>query len=252
MGPIHCGLMSSNSSGHREKELIPAFALGALEPEERLQVIRHLDRCAICREEERAYAQAVTLLAYEVDEVEPPPQLKERMLRAIDERAVSPKRASAPVVAEPPRRRRRWPSVRLAPLAAVLLLAVVVISAALLFWREDGRIADIAPAGFSAVLLQPGPAAPDARGVMLISATGEYGTLVVQDLPKPEKGREYQVWLVNDRLYDGGTFSVYHGYRSLTVEAGPPLSSFARVFVTLEPEGGSPAPTGPVVLANDI
>ncbi|MDX1664080.1 MAG: anti-sigma factor [Candidatus Promineifilaceae bacterium] len=245
--------MSASRNGHREKQMIPAYVLGVLEPEERLHLVRHLEKCAQCRADEQAYEEVATLLPYAVEEVEPPPDLKERLLRAVESTTAPPTPAHvSPALAEAATHRGKWRSARLAPVAAFLLLALLLVLGGLLLWPEQQRVADVAPAGFSVVLLQPGASAPEARGVMLISADGEYGTLIAQNLPEPEGNRRYKAWLVRDELYDGGIFTPDDGYASLTVEPGPSLSTFTRVFITLEPSGESAAPTGPVILSSDI
>jgi anti-sigma-K factor RskA len=66
----------------------------------------------------------------------------------------------------------------------------------------------------------------------------------------------YQVWLVSakgDRV-SGGLFQVLPGARftTLVINSPSPLSSFVGVGVTVEPAGGSPAPTGPRVLRTDF
>lgn len=68
---------------HPEQDDIPAFALGALDREEALQVREHLARCPSCRAELAAYHAVVGLLCYAVAPQEPPAQLRERILTHI-------------------------------------------------------------------------------------------------------------------------------------------------------------------------
>jgi anti-sigma factor RsiW len=62
---------------------IPAFALGALEPEEALPVKEHLARCPTCRAEVAGYQAVVGLLCYAIPPQEPPAHLRERILTHI-------------------------------------------------------------------------------------------------------------------------------------------------------------------------
>jgi anti-sigma factor RsiW len=68
---------------HPQADDIPAFALGALDPEEALQVREHLARCPSCRAEVAAYHAVVGLLCYAIPPQEPPAQLRERILTHI-------------------------------------------------------------------------------------------------------------------------------------------------------------------------
>jgi len=68
---------------HPYDDDIPAFALGALDAEEALQVGEHLARCPACRAEVAAYHAVVSLLCYAMAPHEPPAQLRGRILTHI-------------------------------------------------------------------------------------------------------------------------------------------------------------------------
>jgi anti-sigma-K factor RskA len=96
--------------------------------------------------------------------------------------------------------------------------------------------------------------APEATGLLVISVDGEHGTLVVDGLASLEPSWQYQLWLIQDgQRTSGGVFSVSHeGYGSLWISSPQPLSSYSAFGVTIEPEGGSPGPTGDKVLGNTL
>ena len=96
-------------------------------------------------------------------------------------------------------------------------------------------------------------AAPEARGIIYISADGRNGTLVVDGLPTLGEEQQYQLWLIVDGQRDSGAvFSVnLEGYRGQQIEAPRPLRDYGAFGVTIEPAGGSPGPTGQRVLASD-
>ena len=77
------------------------------------------------------------------------------------------------------------------------------------------------------------------------------GHLVVANLPPPPAGRAYEVWLLGGPApRPAGVFTVdASGQASHKLEASRdvPIKAFA---VTVEPQGGVSAPTGPVVLAS--
>ncbi|MEN8183073.1 MAG: anti-sigma factor [Myxococcota bacterium] len=74
--------------------------------------------------------------------------------------------------------------------------------------------------------------------------------LYVYDLPPAPPGRTYQVWvLVGDRPVSAGVFDVSpEGGTSYDAQEVDDLAPGVGVAVTIEPEGGVPAPTGPMVL----
>jgi predicted anti-sigma-YlaC factor YlaD len=76
---------------------IAVDALGALEPEERLGLLAHLDGCAACRETARELAQTASVLkGVDRDEIGPtasvPPALTERVLSSLHEDALAARR----------------------------------------------------------------------------------------------------------------------------------------------------------------
>ena len=230
---------SVNSEEHPD-ELLAAYALGALETEEGQQVIRHLDRCASCRLELDAYEMVVAHLPEALPQAAPPPQLKRRLFRRIrrEEAALNEPEGSG----LPP----RFASL------ALLLLLVVALGIGVLF-LADGP--DFRPDGildsFEIVRLTATENSPGATGVMMISHDAEYGTLIVQEIPSLPPGEQCQLWLARgDTVYSGGTFSLEDGYGSQTIEPEQPLTSYTSFFVTSEPTGGSPQPTGPLLLTS--
>jgi anti-sigma factor RsiW len=97
-------------------DLTAAYALDALDPDERREYEAHLARCKRCRTELASLSEAATALAYDVDAPAPPPQLRERIL----ERA----RAERPNVVP---LRPRW-AVPAAAAAVVAVAAVAVLA----------------------------------------------------------------------------------------------------------------------------
>ena len=85
----------------------------------------------------------------------------------------------------------------------------------------------------------------DAIGAML--PTDEGGVFVVHGLDDPPSDHTYQVWLIDDdQPISAGTFDPASGVGGLQTDHS--LDGVDGVAVTVEPEGGSPAPTGVQVL----
>lgn len=93
--------------------------------------------------------------------------------------------------------------------------------------------------------------APQPLGRMFWNRATNDWTMVTYGLPAPKPGKTYQVWLVTDKAkISAGTFRpdsqgrmVMHANYALARDA------LRAVAITEEPDGGMPAPTGPMVVA---
>ena len=232
---------------------IAAYALNILEADEAAQVAAHLATCTSCQAELSDYQEVSGLLALAAPEVTPSPSLKQQLMQEIaqpqdkPETAVPPRQTSSAGWLE---KMRGWFQKR--PLwqpALALGLIVLLISNFQLRQRLDEVSR---PAGFGTVTLIGEEINPIATGIIIISADGEHGTLVVQDLPMLPDTEEYQLWLVKDgQRASGAVFNVDEdGYRAVWLQSDDPLASYERFGITIEPAGGSPGPTGEKVLGN--
>ncbi|MBI3967041.1 MAG: anti-sigma factor [Chloroflexi bacterium] len=99
-----------------------------------------------------------------------------------------------------------------------------------------------------------GDQSPRASGRLFCNASSTRGILVVDNLPALSSSQVYQAWLRRgESRVSGGVFSVdREGYGHLVINAPEPIGQFQAVGVTVEPAGGSPAPTGNRVLAGAI
>ncbi|MGH9463336.1 MAG: anti-sigma factor domain-containing protein, partial [Vicinamibacteria bacterium] len=98
-------------------------------------------------------------------------------------------------------------------------------------------------------LVGQGPA-PGARATAFIDSPNRRLLLYVYNLPEPPPGRTYQLWvIVEGTPVSVGTFGVEpDGSTRFDAEPLPPFEGAVTVAVTVEPEGGVPQPTGPMVL----
>ena len=96
--------------------------------------------------------------------------------------------------------------------------------------------------------------APHASGRLIGSRARRRAVLFTSGLRKPGANREYQVWfLTGGKPQPNTLFTVDRAGHSLSVvRAAAPLSNFDTVAVTPEPAGGSPGPTGPIVLVGQL
>jgi anti-sigma-K factor RskA len=219
-------------------ELLPALALGCLEPRERERVSRHLESCAGCRSRLAGYEELVASLALAAPRAEPPKRLRGRILRKASQ--------AAP---------RAWPVPRLGWALATAALLALSLGFNLFLWRRVNRLeAAAAVLPGQVAVLAATEAAAGARGLLLFGSGENEATLVVEDLPPLASDRQYQLWLIREgQRTSGGVFSVtLEGYGCLLVLSPLPVDSYQALGITVEPAGGSPGPTGQRVLGGSL
>ena len=247
------GQNSAMSTHHEVIKLIPAYTLGSLDPEDAVLVSNHMSGCSSCRAEAQTYTVVVDRLALAVPQTKTTPDREQRLMERIQSGSVSESaeasgstwktflnffRGAVPV----------WGGVALA-----LIVGLVAVN--IFLWQQLTRQRSMpGPAGMHYVTLMPSAEAADASGVIVVSSDGEYGALVVENLPQLPASREYQFWLIDDgQRTPGLKFTVSdHGYQALEVEVTEPLSSFDGFSITIEPAGGSKRPTGQTVLYGEF
>ena len=72
---------------HPDRDDLVAYSLGALDPREAGAIEAHAPSCARCMRELEALAPAIAVLGESVEQMEPPPELRERVLGIVREEA---------------------------------------------------------------------------------------------------------------------------------------------------------------------
>ncbi|MFI8203049.1 anti-sigma factor domain-containing protein [Streptomyces sp. NPDC085937] len=244
--------------------LAAPYALDALEPAERVRFEKHLRSCARCAAEVRDLAEDAVRLAWSTA-APAPPALRDRVLAAVRTTAQEPapqadSRAREPRLpphvwgsAPPPRVRERRPLF--VPFATATAAAALVVAA--LFGVQADRTRDELNAArdrtreIAHVLAAPDARASsgrDARGrtfgvIASVSARGAVVTL--GGYGDPPNGRVRQLWLMDQ---DGRPRSLGLFQGDTPLVASGLDTSATSLAVTVEPDGGSPQPTGqPIV-----
>jgi anti-sigma-K factor RskA len=108
--------------------------------------------------------------------------------------------------------------------------------------------------GMRAITLQNTEVVTQASAFAIISADGQNGVLVVDELPVLDAEHEYQLWLVRgEENTRAAVFSVDEtGYRGTRIQAPESLFNYSAVRVTIEPAGGSTTPMGQEVLRGSL
>jgi anti-sigma-K factor RskA len=226
---------------HPDRDELVAYALGALEPREAAKVEAHAPGCARCTRELEALAPAVAVLGESVEQLEPPPQLRERVMAEV--------RADAPHSAEPEtsRRPRRhgWRGLFLRPAFAVGLAIVVAAIGGYLVADSGGG-----GEGGGAETVAVVPAQQGLGGTLTL---GDHTSMLDLHGLRRLSGREvYQVWVAQgSSVRPSSNFIPDSSGRAMTAVDGH-LGAGAKVMVTREPHAGEPAPTTPVLLTATV
>jgi len=249
--------------------LAPVYAVGALDGEDLVRFEAHLRAgCPTCEALLRESDETFAALSGEATPMIPPAHVRETLLRRVQ------------TSSRPRPARSRWLPWALGTVAAAV--AAAAFTAGLVAARYEARLGmiaretahvreqmrleearlrdEIAAARTVAELLRDPatrvvtldglPAAPGASGRIVWNEKAG-GRLYVSGLPPTPAGKAYELWTIaGPAPRPAGMFAVDAGGRGAhavaPVEQGP-----VKVFaVTLEPEGGVPAPTGPMVLAS--
>lgn len=250
----------------RHEELVALAALETLVGEEGVEYARLLEEgCPVCERLVPELRLAATTLAASAPPIEPRAGLRDEILASI-----GPSRA----VARPTSASAAW---ALATAAAVLFVVVLFDDARLRREREELRAQNADLAGkveatrtelsrrdLRARVMESddvrmlflggqGPQ-PKAHGRVFWSEGARRGVLVAGNLEPLPPDRQYQLWVfVAGKPVDAGVFDVDAAGRALfeskDFAAVPSAENFA---VTVEPRGGVPQPTGPIVLMGQV
>ncbi len=230
-----------------------SYVLHALPDDEHARFEAHLATCAECQREVADLQVAADTLPLAAVQVDPPPELRERimtivrseaeLLAAAGARADEP--AAAPA-AKAPRRRRRW-ALSLRPLPAAMAASALVAA---------GVIGGIVLTGGNDTKTVTGTvqiaSAPAARASLQLS--DDATKLEVRRMPPPPAGKVYQVWLKRPNQDPAPTTALFRtdssGSADVEIQRGR-LKGVDQVLVTAEPDGGSMTPTSaPVIVAS--
>jgi len=232
-------------------DLLTAYALGVIEPEEIARVSALLDDQPELRATLAELRATADMLPYGLPEASPPTELRQRVLDHATGRSV-------PATTSPPRRvanRMRGWVLGLSGIAAVAVLAAVI------GWMQLFQTRELL-AQSRAELAQTQAQVADAQ-VLIASLTGDGSSasilrtrdgeaVLVAQLPPLQPGRVYQLWRIqgNNRPASAGLFHVdSQGYTTAALPADQQPQAGEIVAVTNEPDGGSPGPTSKPLIA---
>jgi anti-sigma-K factor RskA len=242
----------------------PVYAVGALDGDDLEQFEAHLPGCNACQATVREAQETLTRATLSMPPQPPPAAARAALMRRVAER----------------RERRSYGWLRWAAATAVVAAAAAMFASARVAVRYEARLGQMAREtaavkerlarneaalqeqvalyrGAVELLRDPATRVVDllgqgtesaASGRLLWNETAG-GHLMVAGLRPAPAGKVYEAWTIAGAApKPAGLFTVDQGGRALH---RVPAETGVKVFaVTLEPEGGVPAPTGPIVLAS--
>jgi anti-sigma-K factor RskA len=200
-----------------------AYALGALDLHEADAFRRHLEQCAVCRDELEALEGVVQALPMSAPQRPVPRRLRRRLMRAVREGA-----------GQMPVRRYRPAFAAVAALTAAAVVVLIALSGG----GSSGRLIHAEVQGVG--------------GRAQVRVSGAHGELIVRHLSAPPAGHVYEVWLKAPQAKPVPASVLFTVSSEGNADVGLPksLDGISQVMVTAEPAGGSPAPTStPVIVA---
>lgn len=237
------------------QEVLGAYALDAIDTEERAVIEEHLDTCEECRAVVGAHLETAGMLAAE------PAQPPERVWEGIKDVIRDDDQSAPTPMVRPPTRRSPWVIRGAAALAAAaaVVFAFVAFNAVSEQNRLEDRVDELATTletsgieeAARAALLDPSAtqialrSADEEQVVRLVYLSSGTGYLVDNNLEPLESDRTYQLWALHgDRAVSAGVLGGEPGVTAFTV-AGT-VDGFA---VSVEEATGATQPTtDPVVL----
>lgn len=258
----------------RLDELLPAYALGALDGDELREMEEHLaGNCEECGRQLPLWQGDLEELAATVTPVQPSETTRARVLRLAGGGPTA-----APVAA------RRSPAAGWLAAAALVLLALALWALAgqarlrgevrRLAAARDGQAREVerlsrevvaargqavkaeqalqvlAAPGVRSVALAGLAAAPGAKGHAYVNPSTRVALFYAFDLPALPRDKTYELWFIaGGKPVAAGTFAVDpRGSASLRVDRVADVGIIDAWAVTVEPSGGVPQPTGAMVL----
>ena len=233
---------------HPDRDELVAYSLDALDPRETAEIEAHAPGCARCTRELEALVPAVAVLGESVEQLEPPPELRERVLAIAREEAeakqaeLSGARSREEATAR--RERRGFRGLLMRPAMGLAGLAIVGAGVG------GYLVADEAGNGGG----EPTVPVVAQSGIGGTLAVGEESSMLdLHGLKHHLSGRQvYQVWVgQGSNLRPSSNFIPDSSGRAMTAVDGS-LDQGTKVMVTLEPQPGETAPTSPVLLSATV
>lgn len=268
------------------KEMLAPYALSTLDREDARALEEHLPGCRDCRWEMDEWNATIAALALTAAPVEPSPRVRANILERIRaERATAntvrkplrehPEQVPGVITFPPPK--RVWNSTQKFALIAATLALIALLISVLVLWKQNRsahdeiaklsaekasaqqeldrqrRVLDLlSTRGARLAVLSGTPQAPNAQATLTFDRQTGNAVLLASGLPPAPAGKAYQLWfIVGKSPMPGRVFVTDPTGKAILNDQVPSEALKTAIFaVTLEPEGGVKAPTGPIYLVS--
>ncbi len=229
-------------------ELVPAYAIGAADADEIALVEAALPVCPQVAQSLLEYRRLARALLWAPPSLVPPASLRERVLRT----------AAADTSAQ----RRDWLRIDRSWLVAAAAVVALIFSNLIWFARvaelqqrtdllsnwsvqKDALLLALSSGTSQRIDLIATDDSRTPSASVLYSPAASYAVLVTDRLPALPPERTYQLWLQRgDERLSAGVFTIDpDGRGALVFRTREPLTEYTGLGISVEPAGGSPAPT---------
>jgi anti-sigma-K factor RskA len=234
----------TETSHERWSEDIAAYMLGALEPDEATALERHAEGCERCRAEIRWITPALDALPESVARLEPPRQLRERVMAEVrfeagPAAALDDERAPAGLFARASAWLRDLGSGPMGLRPVVGFAAAVLVVAAVAGFAIGGGIGGDSGSGGTSTVVTGIPPGITAK-VISSDSSGELHLANVKQIPD---NRVLEAWVQRDGEVEPVEALFVPDRNGQASTELPDMDGVEVVMVTTEPKGGSRSPT---------
>ncbi len=236
------------------EELLGAYALGALPEDQARLVEEHLRTCPEQRVAAAELRRTSALLPLAVDEGDPSPELRARIIEAV--------KATPPHPAEPDTTARQTGGTTVVPIRRIARLpnwaartSRLAVAAAIVISLGAGGLIGYqlghANQAQVAYTFQGDPtAAPGAEARLVYFKDRRQAVVAISGLPRLTSGQVYEMWLIKNGVpVDKGISTSETG--DVAAQVSGDLSQFQLFAVTIEP-GEQPLPTTKPILVGNL
>jgi anti-sigma-K factor RskA len=229
------------------EDLLGAYALDALPDDETRRMDEHLQSCNEHAVAAAELSRTQSLLALTVDEGQPSPELRTRIMAAVDAGSVADRSSPTPLQgAGRIRRVRPLPRLTLRPIHGAIAAALVL---TLGLGGVIGYLVSQAgqPIAYS---FQGAPSsAPGATARLVYFKDRKQAVLTVNGLPRLAAGQVYEIWLIKGGVpVDEGIGTGPEGKVGMQLSAD--LSQFDELAITIEPGEQQLPTTTPILIGH--
>ncbi|ASK61131.1 hypothetical protein CFK37_02440 [Virgibacillus phasianinus] len=240
----------------RECEHLLYYIANTLDETERNSFKRHLNHCEECRKEYQQLMETWEELQFDFEEQEVPQSLKAEVLDYVFE---NDNQTTDLTMKDKLKRWGLFLKRQFTPLTTTIVLVMLVVISGLTFVsiQSNNQLANETnnPIAIlsSMTLTATDENSSNATGNAFIVKEGEERKLVIQvnDLPKPEGDKVYQVWLLeNGERQNAGIFTTNESGSGILTYQLSNEQSFDKIGITMEPDQSSTQPKGKKVIGS--